>query len=113
MSENVLSSGFMAPLLVPVDYEEVSEDLYHNSSELLQINYEGTILFSDTRDDYPYGLFFEDHKMNGVKNFIREADRLGFNIDQTNIRRYRCIWYNGVDSDMDTLKLDDFLRSKQ
>jgi len=53
MSDNVLSCGYMAPLLKPVDYEEMSESLYENS--VLQLNYDGTLVYDDdTKGGTPF-----------------------------------------------------------
>ncbi len=106
MSEIVLSEGFMVPLAEPVkDYEEYSEWLYENSP--LRLNYEGTLIYSGNQSD-PYGMFFMDAEYS-TDEFFAEIDKLGLDYLPSEVRRYICIWYNGVDSNMDMLTLKEFM----
>jgi hypothetical protein len=108
MSENVMSSGIMVPLVNKLTNEmrdELSETLWERESSVY-VNYEGTMVYTDYRGD-EYGIKF------GIsQNFDQsEFDILKeFNIEiQPDMARpYSCYWYNGTDSDMDDLTLDKF-----
>ena len=113
MSENVKSQGFMAEIVGgPVDYEEVSEKLYDNST--LRINYDGTLIYSDeTEDKYDtYGMTFLNTRKEDKQIFLSECLENNISIDVSSIKSYVCIWYNGVDSDMSTMTLEKFKGEK-
>lgn len=110
MSENVYSTGFFAILSLPMndeDSEILNEKLYDNGSNL-RINYEGTLVYSN-HTGCMYGLNIEgDKNNNNKKDFIKECAVLNLNIDKKSIKSYNCIWYNGVDSDMAMLELEEY-----
>lgn len=115
MSENVRTTGFFAILKNPVsqdkEKEELSDKLYDSSN--LRINYEGTMVYSiETEDDCCYGLFISKDKTDiskkDISNFISECESNDLVISHKNISNYTCIWYNGVDSDMAMLTLEEY-----
>jgi hypothetical protein len=110
MSDNVMSSGFMAVLQTPFseeDREEKDEWLYEQQSNL-HINYEGTMVFSDNRSD-GYGLTIHTDSAKAIDTgFVQDCDKLGLEIDSSTIRGYSCYWYNGSDSDMGMLTLEQY-----
>lgn len=109
MSEDVLSYGVMVPLnrkLTREETEEYGEILYDQGS-LVHFNYEGTLAFTDNRDE-PYGISFGFEYQDDSKMF-QDLEQFGLTIDQTKARSYRCMWYNGVDSSMSLMTLEKFL----
>jgi hypothetical protein len=112
MSSNVRSYGLMAILDPAIERtEEFSEKLYDENS-LIQVNYEGTLVYfdenisSDFRDDI-YGLWFGLPESN-MEVFTNELNRFGLKINSNTVRPFHCVWYNGSDSDMDMLSLEEF-----
>lgn len=116
MSDNVRSYGFIAILKEPVaDVSELSDKLWTDKSPLL-LNYEGTLVFVDfnLRKSYAeqtdfYGLFIGNEEMDPAELTI-ESMKYGLDIDEATIKPYTCVWYNGVDSPMDTLTKEEFLK---
>ena len=107
MSENVFSSGYMAPILNKVDRYALSEELYDKS--VLQINYEGSLVFSDgTESKNFYGIRFDKEESYSIDDFVKECEDNGISVYKEDVRHYTCYWYNGVDSDMSCLKLAEF-----
>lgn len=112
MSENVMSTGFMAQLEKPIgnhkteEWDEISERLYNNESSL-SINYEGTLIYSDYGGE-EYGITFYDGSISSPDEFINECAKEGFDVITDTIKSYSCLWYNGVDSDMSMMKLENY-----
>jgi hypothetical protein len=114
MSENVMSVGIMAPLnrkLTDEERDEWNEILYDQGSGV-SLNYEGTIAYTDEGGDV-YGISFGE--MVDFDQFqFDDLKQFGLFIIEEQARPYSCYWYNGVDSNMDMLELEDFLtRTKQ
>jgi hypothetical protein len=116
VSDNVRSYGFIAVLTNPFeDIEEISETLWRAKS-LVQVNNEGTLAYIDfnlrksyaERSDF-YGLFIGSEHMDPAELTI-EAAKHGLDIDESTIKPYTCVWYNGVDSDMAMLEKEEFLK---
>jgi hypothetical protein len=112
MSDNVGSRGIMVPLTKKMsneEREEITEALWDSGNSLVQINYEGTIAYTDHRSD-GYGINFGVTADTDDLGYIRTImDHYGFGIVEELSRSYFCYWYNGVDSDMDMLELEEFL----
>jgi hypothetical protein len=115
MSDNVRSYGFIAVLKKPFDdIEEINEKLWREESQV-QVNYEGTLAYIDfslrkscaERSDF-YGLFIGNEQRDPAELTIEAAEH-GLDIDESTIKPYTCIWYNGTDSDMSTLEKEEFL----
>ncbi len=113
MSTNVLSYGYMAPLVTPIkdraEREELSERLYEESR--IRLNYEGTLVYIDVgdREEFFGGLFFTnpDH----LTLFHQELAEVKLEITHE-VKPYFAVWYNGTDSYMDDMKLEDFLKEE-
>lgn len=114
MSGYVVNTGFMAEIQNPVPENEWSKynDKFYDDDADININYEGTIIYStDTEEDVSdYGLKFGNY--NNVQQFVENAKKYGLIIKEDTIRTYSCIWYNGADSDMSLLTLKEFNNEK-
>lgn len=106
----------MAPLnrkLNRDEYEEIDEKLYDLGSDI-RINYEGTIAYTKTDKDY-YGLHFlrEISRENptNVSSLFQQLKDFDLGVDLNRAYPYRCLWYNGADSYMDMIILEEFLEN--
>lgn len=112
MSDNVGSRGMMAPLTKKMsdeEREEITEAIYESGNDSVSVNYEGTIAYTDNRSDgygLPFGLASDTNDLGYIRTIM---DHYGFGIVEEQARPYSCYWYNGADSDMDMLTLEDFL----
>lgn len=109
MSSTVFSTGFFAILKTPLsvdEREELSEILWDKDSNL-NINNEGTLVYSDIRDEnLGYGLHF---LIDGDKDaFLKELKDMDILINEDSIHPYNCLWYNGSESYMSVLKKEDY-----
>ncbi|QIG65960.1 hypothetical protein phiOC_p318 [Ochrobactrum phage vB_OspM_OC] len=111
MSDNVLSYGFMAPLLKPIsgdDLEDASEYLYDNTD--LHMNYEGTLIYSDWGSrEHAYGcmVFMSLKDIECFKKeFLKLSDK--FAVDFSKAVPYCAYWYDGTDSYMAETTLKEF-----
>lgn len=113
MSENVMSTGIMVPLnrkLSKEELSEYSEELYDRGS-IVRFNYEGTLAYTDEGGE-EYGLFFG--KMTTLKGQeFDDLNEFGLSVDMSKAKPYRCYWYNGVDSDMDMITLEEFINETE
>lgn len=119
MSSTVLSQGFIAVLDVPLDSEareDLQERLYENKSTL-HINHEGTLVYSNVvpfkdREDI-YELQIGGKTLfDGSINFAHECANAGIVINGTyGSKPYSEIWYNGGDSQVSMLTLEEFLKA--
>ena len=109
MSENVASSGFFAVLKNPIDKNNLSKqkEILYDKDSNLSINNEGTLVFSDNRGK-EYGLNIGSIEDQDTMPFINECNKHNLEIDEKTIRPYNCIWYNGCDSDMYYLTLEEY-----
>jgi hypothetical protein len=111
MSENVGSSGIMVPLsrqMTEEEREEIQEAFRDNGTDV-HINYDGTLAYTDNRSD-GYGITFGVTIDTDDLITIRQAlNPYGFGIVEYQSRPYSCYWYNGTDSDMDMMTLEEFL----
>lgn len=111
MSENVNSHGFMAVLVKPVseeDYKDVAERLYEEDKNL-EINYDGTLVFTNHCDGSEYGISFGNFNPTGRQEFIELCKASGLEVNANTVKPYTCTWYNGSDSDMSCLTKETFL----
>ena len=113
MSTDVTSKGFMAPLMTPITDSEVREDFnedQYDKDSNIRINYEGTIIYSEESAD-TYGITFSDAKQTGdSSSFIKACADAGHPIKESHIKGYVCTWYNGSDSDMNMMTLEEFMK---
>ena len=109
MSSMEMSIGVMVPI-EPLDteaeeYWDLEEVLYDETD--WRINYEGTIAFTDVGGD--------EHELviGDLKNEEPDYQDLILNGIVPNVelaKPYRCLWYNGVDSPMSTLTIEEFMK---
>jgi hypothetical protein len=116
MSENVMSTGHMVPLTRKLTREEREEwqELLWDQGSAVHFNYEGTLAYTDFQTEDEYGLHFEGDTstLSGTPlgSSFDVLKQFGLSIVNEQGRFYRCLWYNGADSDMDMMKLDKFLK---
>lgn len=110
MSENVISVGCMAKLKNPVG--SYKEDMWEDFSDMLYehnliLNYDGNIVFTDTHcNSYDFSFKFIDDNMKN--EFIKTCSENGIDIDIENVKIYVSQWYNGTDSYMSDITLEQF-----
>lgn len=113
MSEDTRSYGLMAILVHQIDDTEEFGEMLREQNSLLQVNYEGTLVYFDETMDVLddrrdiYGLWFGNPKTN-LEKFTSQLKQFNLEIDSNSIEPFHCIWYNGSDSDMDMLTLAEF-----
>lgn len=111
MSSIVKKQGFIAPLIVPVpkdEREDFSEHLY-DSLTGLNINHEGTLIYSDIflhkgweeREDY-FTFTIGTEELN-IEEFKESLDKLNILIDEDKVESYKEIYYNGCYSSISML----------
>lgn len=107
MSENVFSKGYMAPLVNSMTSTEVElfNEMAYKEGVDLQVNYEGTLIYSNDQTDDP-GIAFSSAGM--YKDFHNTVNATKCQITHE-ASFYSCCWYNGSDSHMATLTLNEFL----
>lgn len=111
MSSNVVSSGVMVPLnrkITEEEREEWVEDLYDQGSSV-RINYEGTLAYTDEGGE-EYGIAFGSLPTYEGDSEFEDLKQYGLWVQGDKARTYRCCWYNGTDSDMSVLTLEEFLK---
>ncbi len=110
MSENVASAGIMLPLNRKLSEEEREEwtELLWDQGSSVHINYEGTLAYTD-EGGQEYGISFGDMGNYSTEPF-KDLEQFGLSVLPNEARPYTCYWYNGSDSDMDMLTLEDFLK---
>lgn len=116
MSCYVVNTGFMAEIENPISRNEWSKynDKFYEDDIGINLNYEGTIVYStDTEENLgDYGLKIANTNINSIKKFVENAKKYGLIIKEDTIRTYSCIWYNGADSDMSLLTLEEYNNEK-
>lgn len=113
MSTNVISFGYIAPLLTAIEgdaeQQEFRERLYEETS--LQANYDCTLVYMDFGENEEYfggfTLLNEDH----LTRFHEELNKQGIEITHE-VKPFFSVWYNGTDSYCDTLKLEAFINGE-
>lgn len=112
MSDNIVSAGVMCPLdrkLMQEEYADIVDDLYDKG---VFLNYEGTLVYTDV-GGAEYGIYFGDEFTDDwLSQEQHEALKsFGLSVLSEHARPYRCLWYDGADSDMDEMTIDNFLES--
>ena len=132
MSEPVYSRGYMAVLteesvkkIKDINDTEESWKLFDEMYDVrIFIGLNDDVIYTDyCTDQYEaYGLAFEgedlkvsDDGISGTAEHLQSLAReFGFDIILETARPYRCLWYNGGDSDMADMTKEEFLkRTKQ
>ena len=111
MSDNVGAVGFMVPLckkLSKEQLEDLQEELWERESNV-HFNYEGTLAYTEERTS-GYGITFGGTKYTQeIGDSFEVLAEFGIEISAEQARSYSCYYYNGVDSDMDMMTLEQFL----
>ncbi len=118
MSEDIRSYGYMAALAQSISEDQL-EDLQEKWCEdkvQFRINYEGTLVYQDmsigkslSEREHIYGLTLgKDTILGSTEDFIAQTVALGLAVIADTVQPYNCIWYNGSDSDMSLLSLEEF-----
>ena len=108
MSTNVSSYGIMAPILSETPEWEELQDMLGEDGSRLQINYDQTLAYIDLggkgEDEIQFsgGVSAEELAVAAIPYNIRIAmDRAC---------SFNCTWYNGGDSPLDLITLEQFYR---
>jgi hypothetical protein len=119
MSDTVRSIGYIAILAAPltdVDALEAIQESLYDIRSIIGVNDEGTLVYSDVNRAKKlsertelYGLHLGRDSTIGTRNdFATLVRTLGLTVVENSIEPYSCIWYNGTDSDMATLTIEEF-----
>lgn len=108
MSRDVFSVGYMAPLNRKLTNREVSEweEILYDRNSNVHFNYEGTLAYTAVEQD-AYGIWF-DNEISREEHSFSDLIQFGIYVDEYHVRAYRCMWYNGGDSPMSMMTLEDF-----
>lgn len=109
MSEDVMSVGIMVPLsrkITEKECEEWNELLYDQGSEV-SLSYYCDMAYTAKRGE-AYGISFGEMPENSISAFD-DLKQFDIWIEKEKARPYRCLWYNGSDSDMDMMTREKFL----
>ena len=110
MSEDVMSVGVMVPLnrkLTKEEREEWQEILWDQGSDA-HLSYYCDMAYTDEGGE-AYGINFGEMPTKDTSAF-EDLKQFGIWIEEDKARSYRCMWYNGADSDMDMMTRDKFLK---
>lgn len=108
MSDNKITLGLVAPLLVPLT-DEQREALWEKLDSLnLDINYEGTLIFSRDKDVESYNFDICVGNPANPDDFKDLCTKNGFAIAYWDTQPYFAHWYNGSDSPMSVMTLEQF-----
>ena len=123
MSATVISQGYIAILQNPIadedQREELSENLY-DSETGLELNYEGTLIILDeyALKSYSEREFYSDLFIVGglnqdkARDFVQLASANGFEVLESTVQPYVCVWYNGSDSPVSMMTKEEFLNKE-
>ena len=109
MSEDVMSVGVMVPLdrkLTSEERDEWQEILWDQESSV-RLSYYCDMAYTEEEGE-AYGISFGEMPTNDTPAF-EDLKQFGIWIEEDKARPYRCMWYNGADSDMNMMKRDEFL----
>ena len=110
MSEDVMSVGVMVPLnrkLTEKERDEWQEILWDQGSSV-HLSYYCDMAYTEEEGE-AYGISFGEMPTSDTSDF-EDLKQFGIWIEEDKARPYRCLWYNGVDSDMNMMKRDEFLK---
>lgn len=125
MSTIVQSQGFIAILVNPVPQDQrsdVHEKLYDETDGFIQISEDGMLVFSDDFAKKKYserefnGDLFIVGKLDAssdMAGFVEAALKAGLPVNPASIEPYTCVWYNGSDSPMSLLTLEEFQNKQE
>jgi len=109
MSSNVMSVGVMAPLSRTITKEERDEwqEILWEQNSSVNLSYYRDMAYTEELGA-EYGISFgEMHPVTLVD--FKDLKQFGIYIEEDKARSYRCLWYNGSDSDMAMMTRKEFL----
>ena len=110
MSEDVMSVGVMVPLnrkLTEKERDEWQEILWDQGSSV-RLSYYCDMAYTK-EEGKAYGISFGEMPTNDTSAF-GDLEQFGICIEEDKARSYRCMWYNGSDSEMCMMKRGEFLK---
>jgi hypothetical protein len=111
MSEDVMSVGVMVPLnrkITEEERDEWSEILWDQGSNV-NLSYYCDMVYTDEGGE-AYGISFGEMPVKNISAFY-DLKQFGIWIEEDKARSYRCLWYNGADSDMSMMTREEFLKT--
>ena len=110
MSSNVMSVGVMAPLSRTITKEERDEwsEILWEQGSIVQFSYYCDMVYTEESGD-EYGITFGEMPIVNIAHF-EVLKQFGIWTEEGRARAYRCLWYNGSDSDMDMMTREKFLQ---
>jgi hypothetical protein len=102
----------MAPLRNPVPRElreELSEKMYDDDSGL-ELSYDGSLVWLGIDLDEDYGISFCHTSDFTLDELIFAAADYNLIVLSEQARSFSCLWYNGADSNMSTMTVEEFLQ---
>jgi hypothetical protein len=112
MSTTVFSSGVMVPLNRKITEEEWAEwtDELCDQKSRVQFNYEGTLAYTDEVRYDGYDIRCGSMPTYESDSKFDDLNQYGLWVQEEKARPYHCMWYNGADSNMSTLTLEEFMK---
>lgn len=109
MSEDVMSVGVMVPLNRKITEEECEEwqDILWDQGSSVHLSYYCDMAYTDDGGE-TYGISFGEMPTKDTSAF-EDLKQFGIWIEEEKARPYRCLWYNGADSDMNMMTRKKFL----
>ena len=110
MSKDVMSVGVMVPLnrkLTKEEREEWEEILWDQGSSV-HLSYHCDMAYTEKGGE-AYGISFGKALTYDAFDF-GDLKQFDIWIEEDKARSYRCLWYNGADSDMNMMTRDEFLK---
>jgi hypothetical protein len=110
MSEDVMSVGVMVPLNRKITEEEREEwqEILWNQGSSVHLSYYCDMAYTDEQGE-AYGISFGEMPTKDTSAF-EDLKQFGICIEEDKARPYRCMWYNGADSDMSMMTRKEFLK---
>lgn len=117
MSENKITIGFMAELATPVgkhttELWEATQDALYESDTKLELNYEGTLVFSRDVHEDAYNFNMQLGVSGDIAGFISRCAFINLPVKPETIEPFFAHWYNGSDSPMSDTTLAEFNEAK-
>lgn len=110
MSSNVMSVGVMAPLNRTITREEREkwQEILWDQDSSVHLSYYNDMAYTEAYGD-EYGITFGEMHPVTLEDF-KDLKQFGIWIEEDKARSYRCLWYNGADSDMNMMTREEFLK---
>lgn len=110
MSDYRVTCGLMAKLKTPVPKNEIEEifDRLYDHDNILHINYEGTLIYTEDVDMELYNFEIQIGNSISTSKFKKLCSEYGFEIEGTP-KSFVTVWYDGADSVQSDLTLKQFI----